>query len=350
MEFDSQTSKRQKKVGKGDCLSFDTMDKVKGFKGFVGDDAYISMAPLSKDWKEAWGSSPKTTRAVDRNTTPEKFTLYLDSLSKRGVSFNLAAVASAGIGRLDLLQMMDWCPPGTHKDALSSSGHLQYLKGVEEDIDSPGVFSVAAAASAAAKYGHLDILKWIDETWDTTGTTTTSDNEYIRQQFYVDICLSAASAGQLEVFKWAQRDSDYLGDVDYGELSYEYDHSTAFAIQGGHLDMLKYAVGNGCSLIHDAYVDAAEYGHLDILEWLVENGEKHGAEEWDPVHYSFGFPVKTCLCHKAALGGHLDVLEWAVRSGCVLFQETVVVLRDMVNGDNLEAVTWLVENGVEDDF
>lgn len=45
---------------------------------------------------------------------------------------------------------------------------------------------------------------------------------------------------------------------------------------------------------------AARYGHLDVLKWAVDNGCQ----------------LERDICDLAVRGGHLDVLKWLVANGC----------------------------------
>lgn len=70
------------------------------------------------------------------------------------------------------------------------------------------------------------------------------------------------------------------------------------AAQGGHLDVLKFLVAEGCPFNRDEICDqSALHGHIHVLEWL----------RWER-----GAPLQPSTCASAAAGGHLEVLKWLV--------------------------------------
>ncbi|CAN0178929.1 unnamed protein product, partial [Ectocarpus fasciculatus] len=72
------------------------------------------------------------------------------------------------------------------------------------------------------------------------------------------------------------------------------------------MEILRYAVGNGCprNVLMCAYAAAA--GHLETLKWARE---EEGCGWW-------------ATCAFAAAGGHLEVLEWARERGAPWGEET----------------------------
>lgn len=66
------------------------------------------------------------------------------------------------------------------------------------------------------------------------------------------------------------------------------------------LEILKWAIENGCSWTKKICSRAASKGHFDILKWVRENGCP-----WDEK-----------VCYNAAYKGHFDILKWAVENGC----------------------------------
>jgi len=110
----------------------------------------------------------------------------------------------------------------------------------------------------------------------------------------------------------------------------------ALAAAGGHLDVLKWARGHGCSweedLVGECCALAAQGGHLEVLKWLREQDC-----QWD---------VMTCA--QAAAGGHLDLLKWVRDYGCPWEETTEGGDLDCcavaARGGHLEVLTWLWEN------
>ena len=62
------------------------------------------------------------------------------------------------------------------------------------------------------------------------------------------------------------------------------------AVEYDRLDILQFALANGCTCDELTCLFAARAGHLDVVQWLITSG----------------YP-----CDAAAENGHLDVLQWA---------------------------------------
>ena len=133
-------------------------------------------------------------------------------------------------------------------------------------------------SEVAARYGHLELLKWMKEAGYPLGDST---------------CHSAALGTQLDVLKWLRynnipwdddvcRAAAYKGDLmmlDWisknGSPPRSPHRSSSLcseAIEGGNLDVLKWAITRGCSfdknsLIHDAEIR----GYHHIAEWIRDN-------------------------------------------------------------------------------
>jgi hypothetical protein len=67
------------------------------------------------------------------------------------------------------------------------------------------------------------------------------------------------------------------------------------AAEGGHLQVLQWAVEQGCDMDQQVCSAAALYGHLELLKWA----RQHGAP-WDED-----------VCTLAAGRGDLEMLQWA---------------------------------------
>ncbi len=130
----------------------------------------------------------------------------------------------------------------------------------------PCAFS-SSLSNAAAMGGHLHILQWL------------SKIDYGWHEF---ICASAAYGGQLSLLQSLRL------------WGYRWAHTSGCAAEGGHLDVLQWAVDNGCPLDCDVCTRAAKGGHIKILEWLKSRGcvlNEYASEE-------------------AVKAGHLEVLKW----------------------------------------
>jgi hypothetical protein len=81
------------------------------------------------------------------------------------------------------------------------------------------------------------------------------------------ILREAAVAGDLDLFKWAHIHAGLA--VSKADLC-------AWATEGGKLEILQWAVANGCTMDINTCHSAAEAGRLDLLQWARANGA-----EWD---------------------------------------------------------------------
>ena len=108
--------------------------------------------------------------------------------------------------------------------------------------------------------------------------------------------LAAALGGHLDVLLWALANGC------------PWDASTCtFAAKDGHLKVLQWARVNGCPWDGGTCAGAAQRGHLEVLQWARANGCPWGGlqQSWE---------IGTCS--GAAQGGHLEVLQWARENGC----------------------------------
>lgn len=289
-----------------DHLNMDTMSLI---KTFVGGDEYISVAPMSKDWKNVWGSSPKMTRAINGHTSRMKLHLFIATRTSNTLYINDIARG----GRLDFVKF-HWDPSVAKEAAISAGvsaavgGHVHVLEWIREwtrdnkfeDDEDEFEFDEfefdefdAIVSSAASTAGMFDVVKWI---WEQK-----MDTEDDMDSFYVHTCVGASRGGHLGIFKWCLEngtENQLDGMCEYDFDIYQSVADTAAA--GGYLEFLKYAVQ------HSVYPDvntcsaAASGGHLDVLEWLIESGC-----EWDGD-----------TCTKAIAGKHWEVLAWARENGC----------------------------------
>jgi hypothetical protein len=103
------------------------------------------------------------------------------------------------------------------------------------------------------------------------------------------ICDIAARGGHLEVFKWALENGCHRNQWTCAE-----------AALGGHLELLQWARANGCPWNYSVCENAAQGGHLNVLKWARANGGPWGSS----------------TCTWAAKNGHLEMLKWARDNGC----------------------------------
>ena len=76
--------------------------------------------------------------------------------------------------------------------------------------------------------------------------------------------------------------------------------------------------------------EAASNGHLDIIKWAIDNGC-----EWNEE-----------TCNAAASEGHLEILKWAIEHDCPWNSD---LLYNALPTNNLEIIQYLLEIGCEAD-
>ncbi len=128
----------------------------------------------------------------------------------------------------------------------------------------------------------------------------------------------AAFHGKLEILKWAKEKN----------VGFSSSH-TMYAIQNGHLEMLKWMCDN---YNIDGFIEeslcnnSAFYGKLDILKWAYEIGYKWGAS----------------TCSSAAINGHLECLKYARLNGC---EWDINVYLNANKYRHIGVLEWAMENG-----
>lgn len=113
-------------------------------------------------------------------------------------------------------------------------------------------------------------------------------------------------------------------------------HTIDEAASEGHLDVVEWAVENGCPSDSGAHkrVDgtlAAYYGHLAVLKWLYRNFEQsRDSPQW-----------LESVCVNAALAGHVPIIEWALESGAEWKQE---IFRAAAIRSRINVLDWAYRN------
>ncbi len=121
--------------------------------------------------------------------------------------------------------------------------------------------------------------------------------------------------GQLELLKFAIRNGCVL-----------HNDTCNVAAHYGQLDVLKWTIANGCTMSEITCVKAAQYGHLEVLKWLRENGCN-----WNKF-----------TCALAAANGHLEVLKWSRENGC---EWDSLTLDYATINQQTDVFNWALENG-----
>ncbi|CAB9528076.1 ankyrin repeat protein [Seminavis robusta] len=134
------------------------------------------------------------------------------------------------------------------------------------------------------------------------------------------VCQAIAGVGSLPVLTWAHNTKGFPMSMG----------TCKNAASAGHLEILKWARENGCPWDWRTCRRAAGYGHLEVLKWARENGCP-----WDDY-----------TCSQAAKTGHLEILKWARENGCPWNERTCY---NAANGGHLEVLKWARENGAMGD-
>ena len=254
-------------------------------------DQYLNTAGLSRSWREAYGSLPKTTRGVDYDTTVDQFVNHLElghgrtdtRVSKNPGVYTPPAkndqgqkpcAVAASLGRTDLLQIA-YESELAERDltacaAAAANGHLEtlkYLRFVECPWDE-------STANEAARGGHLDLLVWALENGCPSNDATQ---------------LHAASRGDLDMVMWLHHNnhpvhSSVLEAAVYSEAVYilvwawnigiVFPMTFTAAVESGNLDVVKYLSGIRHPWDEDHLTEYVQFGNPDstMVGWLSDNG------------------------------------------------------------------------------
>lgn len=175
-------------------------------------------------------------------------------------------------------------------------------------------------ANEAAEAGDLEELKRMFAAgFELFGVLHNSPNfNRTRQTF--NVCHTAAAKGHLDCLKWAHENGCTIGNsysaAKNGHLDclrYCIENTnirdlltTAYAAENGHLDCLRFAVEHGCQLNIITMAWAAAKGHLDCMKFAHENGYR-----WNSDNDIFSCQNGYLPTVHAAKNGHLNCLQYA---------------------------------------
>ncbi len=93
------------------------------------------------------------------------------------------------------------------------------------------------------------------------------------------------------------------------------------------LELIKFALNNGCVIHFLLYTIAAQYGHMDMVKlfWGKNYTNEH-------------------MCNVAAYYGHLSILIWAMENGYENKLNKNIRVNARLNG-HLNVVNWAIQNG-----
>ena len=205
------------------------------------------------------------------------------------------------------------------------NGHLDTIK-----IFSDCSEYMSCIYSSAASAGQLHILKWAHE----NGVPKLEPDKIVED---------AAIGGQLLILKWTKE----IGIFGPRSIICE------AAAKNGDLEMLNWAVQNGCDAKHIADT-AAKKGHLNILKWAFTNGEDYcyfllfkaackghtSIVKWLVENYALENLLSDLhICSSVAAKGHLGVLKYLRQKGCHWNSKLICEMNSTPS-----VAKWLLEN------
>lgn len=273
---------------------------VEKIMGFDGDCGYIFLAPVSKVWKESWGTRDRTTAFVTRGRTCNQLRDTVKGFLADAPETRYNPLRTAVcLGRLDLVKWVH--PLGFEINAVpcglaAAAGHAEILVWLRK-AGYPWDWNTCRLA---ARFGHLEILEYAFDggcEWKKSAT-----NEAIKH-------------GRIEVLEWAleknlfdkkklQRGACDLGNAEvlewasakkYGKWAPAYG---TVAAGHGHLKVLKWIFGRTVRFTGSVYARTVLFQEKRRLRLSRDTTSKDGTER---------------VYGKKASEGRLNVLRWLSR-------------------------------------
>ncbi len=289
--------------------------------------------------------------------------------------------------------------------AAAMNGHLPILKWAH----SRGSFGTVKLCTWAAQGGHLDCLQWAHETgypledrFHAAKDMSLEVLQWLLQQgcqWNGCVYIEAASAGKLDIIKWAHRegmpwppsrwrDEEVPGSTLSAErwaqdptgLRFPKGKFLKAAAINGHLHILEWAHQNGwaammAELHHEPmfgqywriHMEAGWGTHIPVLQWALDHGfsrdsgpcERAAGKldlkllKWLRANY---YPLSKVTFEKA-VGSHdrsrsplrMHILRWLKSNRCPWGKEATGtaarIIDDARNPKNTEPLKWLIQNG-----
>ena len=157
------------------------------------------------------------------------------------------------------------------------------------------------------------------------------DGRSLTREMREDMSADVAAAGSVDVIKfvatvgnsgWTDEWRDEWGNSI--PMMFTYGACAQNAAAEGHLDALKYLREElSCDWCDGVVLKAAEHGHVEMMLWAINNGCEceesskyaaraalHGRRNVLEVLRNLEYPFDELVTADAALGGHLDILKW----------------------------------------
>lgn len=242
-----------------------------------------------------------------------------------------------------------------------------YIKKKWDNFNKTDVFEIAA------KYNWLDLMKWA----------------YVKYNIYTcnyhidkSICDEAAKYGSLEILKHLIKNGvkynectmfnatkgghfetiEYLHNISKGKWITDIYTSSSIcegAVEGGHLEILKYLIGNGYFCGYYGYVYAVKNNDFEMLKYLYESKKFDQAKlEWIAHNYQHEMVRHEAeKCRIAAKNGNLEMLKYLCESFFKDEKETEInneiiydMFRGAAEGGHIEILKYLYEKYEKDIF
>jgi len=200
------------------------------------------------------GSEQVAITAVSRGT----FSVLQELWDRDLITWNTnMSEAAARHGRLTMLKLarnkrFAW-RDGTLRGA-AEGGHLDLIEWAVKAGCKPSLEGKEMYVQAA-RNGHIDVIKWLRE-WNST--------KGLWGKTYPDLCLAAASRGQIETLVFLR--TPYKGKASQWSAE-----ACATAAANGHLDTLKYLRDNNCPWDKRVLIWAEQNKDAAMQKYALDN-------------------------------------------------------------------------------
>jgi hypothetical protein len=166
-----------------------------------------------------------------------------------------------------------------YANCLAMAGHLEFLRhAIQKGLFNPRSSTLTLCAALS---GRLDLVDYLSQQGCALSTST---------------AVGAARMGHLHIVEYVE--SSVNGG--YGFLS-DSNHIYNAAVEGGHLDIVKYCHTKSFTYTNDTLYKASKNGHLEVVQFLLANNSHDKWLTW----ISFHRPLVA-----AADNGHIQVADY----------------------------------------
>ena len=347
----------------------DNIDILSCIHDFCDNTSFIHIATVSSDWYSSWGGRSRYTSAITPNTTIDDLSSFFDQglnpnyfipeqISYFGMVELLDYSFSMGCGisylvpiiaaRFGHICILEWLYNndrlGTGDRVLDSAARYNQKDVIKWAI-SVNLRSSSSACSEACRYGNLDVLKLLVENGFLVNGGFRTPCGLAVQGNHMNILVYLISIGHSNFEPLSLSYASLNGNLDMVKILRSHGFSwkipsTYFgqevyviseAARGGHLEVMKWMVENGCPIGMRAFNEAAGFGDVKILEWLRDKGC-----QWENRTMVY-----------ASSNSNLDAIKWLHSNGCPWDNRAVF---SAAYKNNKEILGWLIDNGCPSEF